>query len=211
MTFLRKIFYPSGKYNELLYGQYIKWSFLSNIISSTEDSISTHCLLSTLGTVNNDIVVSYNYIGKNLIGQIGGLLFVSKFSNTIDKEQKKHFYTSIGLNQFSVYIDCFMPFFKFNSNIFLLLAGGSNIMKNISWIGYGAVNASIIQKLSIDNNISEIYSKISIVNTLASSIGMVCGLSIVYYIPCHQTRLSILPILTLIRFYTIRKSTSGLI
>ena len=116
MSFLKNVFYPSGKYNKL-YGSYIKWTFLSNIISSTEDSISTHCLLSTLGSVNNDIVVSYNYIGKNLIGQIGGLFFVSKFGNTIDKEPKKHFYTSIGLNQLAIYIDCFMPLFTFNSNV----------------------------------------------------------------------------------------------
>ena len=206
--FLKKVLYPVGKCN-IKYGQYIKWSFISNIISSIEDSISTHCMLSTLGTVNNELVVSYNYIGKNLIGQIGGLYYISKIGTNIDTNPKKYLYTSVILNQIGVYIECLLPLF--NNNMFIIFAGGANIIKNISWVGYGAVNTRIIQNLAIDNNISEIYSKISIINTSASSIGMIFGLTFIYYIPCHETRLTILPFLTLLRLYTIRKATDGLL
>ena len=47
-----------------------------------------------------------------------------------------------------------------------------NILSNLSSTGFGAVNAKCISKLAIDNNIMELYSKITIVNTIGSSIGL---------------------------------------
>lgn len=199
---------PIGKVNNK-YNQFIKWSFISNIVSTIEDSLGTHSMLSSLGSVNNDIIVSYNYIGKNMIGQLGGLFFVLKIGNKIDKEPKKYLIKSVILNQVSIYLDCLIPLF--HSNVFLIVAGCSNIFKNIAWVGYGAVNTRIIQKLAEEDNISEIYTKISFVNTLASSVGMLIGLTIAYKIPCHHTRLCILPFLTCIRIYTYNKAIQNIL
>jgi len=55
---------------------------------------------------------------------------------------------------------------------FLPITCPMNILSNLSSTGFGAVNAKCISKLAIDNNIMELYSKITIVNTIGSSIGL---------------------------------------
>ena len=94
---------------------------------------------------------------------------------------------------------------------FMPIAGLANIGKNISFTGIGAINARVIQKLAQDNNIGEIYAKISILNTLGSTLGMIMGLFIASQIPCHSHRLCLMPVLTLLRVYTYRKALKGLI
>ena len=87
----------------------------------------------------------------------------------------------------------------------------SNIGKNIAATGMGAVNAKIIQKLAEDNNIGEIYAKISILNTLGSTIGMAIGLVITARVPDHSMRLCLMPFFTAFRIYSYNKAVDELI
>jgi hypothetical protein len=205
---LKKLIFPTGKCHPK-YVQYISWSFLSNIISSTLDTLGTHCTLSVIGSIDNNVIASYNYIGKNLLGQIGSLYYILNAGSNIDKNPRKYLNTSIILNSTSIYIECITPLLPVNS--FLFVAGSANLLKNISWTSYGSVNAKIIQTLSIDNNISEIYSKINVLNTISSSIGMCVGLGLTAKIPDNNVRLSIIPILTFLRWYTLNKAIKDLI
>jgi hypothetical protein len=86
-----------------------------------------------------------------------------------------------------------------------------NIGKNISFTGFGAINARIIQKLAVDNNIGEIYSRLTVINTIGSSIGMCIGLGLVAKIPDHTMRMGLIPILGAARVYTFNKSVESLI
>lgn len=207
MNQIKKFLYPSGKHHNS-YGKYLTWSCISNIIVSAENVLSTHSILSAISTDNTELVRTANYIGKDIIGQVGGLLYMSKVSKDSDKDPKKFlFYLNI-IQQSSYMANCITPMFP---SYFLYIAGISNIAVNISFTGFGAINARCIQILATDDNIGEIYAKISIVNTIGSSLGMILGLVITSFFPDHETRMCLIPLFGIARVYTYRKAFQDLI
>jgi len=92
-----------------------------------------------------------------------------------------------------------------------MLSVVGNISKNISATGLGAVTVKIIQKLAQEDNVVEIYEKINVLNTLGSRVGMGIGLFMACQIPCHTTRLCIMPLLTAVRIYSYQKAIDDLI
>jgi hypothetical protein len=205
---LKTIIYPSGGVHEK-YGKYVGWSCTSNIIASIESVLSTHSMLSVVGNTSNELTLSINYIGKDIVGQLGGLLYMSKMGEKADKESRKFINWSMGFQQCAVLVECATPLIPIQA--FIPIAGLANIGKNISFTGLGAVNAKIIQTLAQDNNTGEIYAKISVINTLGSTIGMGLGLAIASAIPDHTTRLCIMPFLACMRVYSYNKAIDGLI
>lgn len=204
---LRTLIYPSGKYH-IGYTKYVGWSFLSNIVVSIEGVLSTHSMLSAISISNSEAVRTANYIGKDIIGQIGGLAYMSKMGQRADKESRKFLLYSNIIQQSSYITTCMTPFFPSH---FLWVAGGANIATNIAFTGFGAINAKCIQKLSQDNNVGEIYAKISVINTIGSSLGMMLGIGISATIPDHGTRVLLVPILGLLRTYTYRKAIEDIL
>lgn len=200
--------YPHGKVHKN-YGRYVGWSCFSNFIISIESVLSTHSMLSVVGQSSSELTLSVNYIGKDIVGQLGGLWYMNKMGQKADKEPSKFIKYSMISQQIPVFMECATPLLPLG--IFIPVAGVANIGKNIAATGLGAVNAKIIQKLARENNIGEIYAKISVLNTLGSTIGMGLGLVIAAHIPDHTMRLSLMPILTGIRVYSYQKAINGLI
>ena len=207
-TKIKSIIYPTGKVHPK-YLNYIGWSCLSNIVVSMENVISTHSVLSVLGKSSTELTLSVNFIGKDLIGQLGALTYMNKLGNKADKEPKKFIKYSMILQQSSTFLESFTPLLPIEA--FIPVAGLSNIMMNISFTGFGAINAKIIPKLAEDNNIGEIYAKLSVINTIGSSLGMGLGLGVVALVPDHSMRICILPLLAGIRIYSYKKAVYELI
>lgn len=207
MNSFKKFIYPSGKFHHQ-YSKYIFWSSLSNMIISTETVLSTHSILSAVSTDNTELIRTFNYIGKDIIGQIGSLYYISKHGENADKNPKKFLIYSNIIQQSSFMANCITPIFP---SYFLYIAGISNIAMNISFTSFGAVNARCIQNLSKENNIGEIYAKISIINTIGSSIGMISGLYLTLLFPEHESRLFLIPVLGILRMYTYNKAYQNLI
>lgn len=199
--------FPSGKVHKK-YGQYVGWSCLSNIIVSTESVLSTHSMLSVVGQASTELTLSVNYIGKDIVGQLGGLWYINRNGKQADINSTKFLNSSLFIQQSSNMIECATPFLPIP--LFIPIAGLANIGKNISFTGIGAINARIIQTLAHEDNIGEIYAKISVLNTLGSSIGMGLGLCLVAYIPDHSTRMCLMPFLTIARVYTYKKAVKDL-
>jgi len=206
--FFKNIIFPQGRVHKN-YEKYVMWSCFSNMIISVESVLSTHSMLSVIGQTSNELTFSINYIGKDIVGQIGGLWYMNKMGKKIDKNPKIFVKNSMLLQQSAVLLECMTPILPVIS--FLPVAGLANITKNISFTGFGAVNAKIIQTLAEENNIGEIYAKISILNTIGSSIGMGLGLVIAAYVPDHNTRILLIPFLAGIRVYSYNKSIEGLL
>jgi hypothetical protein len=206
--FLKSFIYPQGHVHKN-YGKYVAWSSLSNLIISTESVLSTHSMLSTIGHSSNELTFSINYVGKDIIGQLGGLYFMNKMGSKADKNPKDFIKYSMFLQQSAVVLECATPLLPLGS--FIPVAGVANVTKNISFTGFGAVNAKIIQKLAQEDNVGEIYAKISVLNTIGSSIGMGLGLVIASQIQDHTMRLGFIPILAWMRIYSYNKAISGLI
>ena len=207
MNYIKKLLYPSGKYHTS-YGKYIRWSFVSNVIVSAESVLSTHSILSAISTNNTEIIRTTNYVGKDIIGQVGALLYISKMSQKADKDPKKFLLYSNIIQQSSYMINCITPMFP---SYFLYIAGMSNIASNISFTGFGAVNARCIQILAQDDNIGEIYAKISLINTIGTSVGLISGLCITVIFPDHESRLCLIPFLGFARAYTYRRAIKDII
>jgi hypothetical protein len=208
MNKLNSFIFPRGKVHPS-YKKYVGWYLFSNLVSSVEMVMSTHSMLSVIGLHSNNNALSINYIGKDIIGQIGGLWYMNKMSKTVDKNPRNFASKSIQLEQYSTAIECVIPFVP--DYLFVPVAGMCNISKNIAFTGFGAINTKIIQKISQDDNLGEVYSKITLLNTLVSSIGMCIGLLITYKIPDHTIRLSLLPFLAFLRIYSFEKSIEDFI
>ena len=199
---------PSGKVHSQ-YNKFILWSSISNTIGSIQGVLSTHSMLSVVGNASNELTISINYIGKDIAGQLGGLWYINKIGKRVDTQSKQITNINLGINEISILLECLTPFLPIYT--FIPIAGLANVGKNISFTGLGAINAKIIQKLAKDNNIGEIYSKITMINTLGSSIGMGIGLALSGLIPDHSTRLCLMPILSILRIYTYKKSIKYLL
>jgi hypothetical protein len=213
MSIFKRLIFPQGKVHHR-YINYIGWSFISNIVISTESVLSTHSMLSVFtGTTSvensNELTASVNYIGKDIIGQLGGLFIISSVSQKIDKNPKKFIICSTICQQAATILECATPLLPIYT--FIPIASVANIGKNIGFTGFGAVNALVIQKLAQDNNIGEIYAKISVINTLGSTIGMTLGLFIASKIPDHSMRLGIMPVLCFLRVYSYNKAIQDLV
>jgi hypothetical protein len=205
MNSIRALFFPTGVVHPK-YIEYVGWSFISNVLVSAESAMSTHSILHAIGT-DSETIRTANYIGKDIIGQIGGLAYISKMGKHSDKDPKKFLFYSNILQQFAYASLCFTPILP---EYFLPIAGCSNILINISFIGFGAINAKCIQALATNENIGEIYSKISVVNTIGSSIGLLIGLGIITIIPDHTLRLFFIPVLGICRVGAFNRAVKGI-
>lgn len=203
---LRKLLYPVGKHHPK-YSQYLAWSFISNVIVSAESAMASHSMLAVLGQ-QSEAYRTFNYVGKDIIGQLGALGYISKMSSKADKEPHKFLKYSHIVQQLS-YASMFST--PLVPELFLPIAGCSNILTNVSFAGFGAVNAICIQKLAVDNNIGEIYAKISIINMIGSSIGLAAGVGITMIIPDHATRLCLTPVLAFGRVYSLNRAVRTVI
>ncbi len=206
MKILSKLLRPSGNVHKL-YNQFIGWSFVSNVIMSTEIAMSTHSMLHAIDN-GDEIDRTINYVGKDIIGQIGSLAYMANIGKSVDKNPRKFLLYANIIQQFGVLSISATPLFP---TYFLPIAGVSNIFSNLACVGYGSINAKCISTLVTDNNLCEIYAKICIVNTIGSSIGMLIGLGITLIFPSHEERLCILPILMYLRLYTFYKAIDQLI
>jgi hypothetical protein len=204
MNFLKKLVLPTQGKIHSEYINFIKYSFATTLCISAQTAISIDCMINTVSLLDESSR-TFNYIGKDIIGQLGSLIFMSKVSNISDKDPIKFIGNFNLIQQSSLLLTCMCPILP---SYFIFVTGAANILSNISFIGYGALNAKCIQTME-DNNIGEIYSKISIINTLGSSAGLIVG-------TCIQTfnvtdPILIIPLIGVIRTYTFKQSIKNII
>lgn len=208
MNTLKKLFYPTGNYNKK-YLRYVTWSLTSNILASTQQVLVTHNMLLGINACDSDTTRTLNYIGKDIIGQIGSLAYMVKMAENADKNPRKFLAYSNLFQQSSYMVVYVTPMLC--TDWFLPVAGTANIMSNISFAGFGAINAKCITTLAEGDNVGEIYAKLAVINTLGSSIGMLLGLGIVGLIPDTYSRLCLIPVLGILRIFTLNKAIKGLV
>lgn len=203
---LHKIFLLNGKTSPD-YIKFVGWSFVSTALVSLQTAMSTHSMLDVVG---DSSYRSFNYIGKDVIGQVGSLYYMTRMGSKTDDEPKKVLWYSNAVQQSSYFIMSATPLLS--SDLFLPFAGFSNTLANISFTGYGAINAKCIRHLSNDGeNTGEIYSKITTFNTLASSIGLTLGVGVCICIPEPEFRTALIPFIGFARVYAFNKAIEDII
>lgn len=204
---LQNIFLPKKNMSKH-YLKYMKWSFVSNVLVSIQTAMSTHSMLNVVSDPEGEAYRTINYIGKDVIGQVSALVYMSHMSDKSDSKPMHFLVYSNLIQQTSFIMLSVTPLMS--HSLFLPLAGVSNLMSNVSFTGYGAINAKCIQSMS-NNNTGEIYSKITTLNTLASSIGLGIGIGVCLFLPEHEIRIGLLPIIGMARVYTYNKAVEDLI
>ncbi len=202
----RSFLYPVGKYHPQ-YFNYIKWSFTSNVLISMEQAMATHCMLHAIN-MDTQSMQTASFIGKDIIGQLGGLVYASKMGNKADEEPKTFLVYSNVIEQTGMLAQCITPMIPY---YFLPIAGTANILSNLSFMGYGAINAKCIQIMAVDNNLGELYTKITMINMIGSSVGLLLGVGVTILIPDHNDRLVFVPLIGIARIYTFNRAISGII
>ena len=189
-----------------MFKRYAYYMAINNFSSSALNIISTNSMLNSIITKPSfSEVVTFTYIGKDIIGQLGGLIYAMKTGNKADKDTKKYLYKGVIFQQASFYLENLSPFIT-NNNITLPFLGITSTLKNLCFISLGAVNARNLQKLS-SKNIGESYSRLACINTLSSTGGMLFGLFLIYIIPSYTLRsFLVLPFLSSISIYSMKKA-----
>lgn len=186
---------------------YAGWMALNSWATSTTAVLSTNSMLSSIMTPSYPSVITATYIGKDIVGQLGGLIFAWKTGKKADKQPLGYASKGVAIQQVAYYLENSSSLFP--SGSLLPILGISSAMKNISFITIGSVNANVLQNLAKNEKggIGEFYSKIASINTLASTLGMLSGIALIYSIPSYTIRTGcVMPILSFISFYSMKEA-----
>jgi hypothetical protein len=154
------------------FAQFSGWLAASTLLSSCQSVLSTEAMLRVLlhNTAETQIV---NFVGRDVLGQLGSLVVMMGLAKHIDRRPQEFLMFSHLLQQTSMACVLLTPMLP--SSWFLPVAAVGNVCANVSFIGFGSINAKCIQALSKDN-IGELYSKVTMHSTLASTVGLSLGM-----------------------------------
>lgn len=181
--------------------RYTIYSFFGNILSSIEYSLSSQSMLLAFQAEN----VGLNYLGKDIFGQLGSLVYLVKKSKESDKNPIRFLRHNLIFQQSAILIENIVPLLP--KEYQFPLASVCSVGTNISFASLGSINAKCIQTLSKNNDFGENYSILTISNTLGSTIGMGIGIYLGYKFPNPESRLYFLPIISIIRYNLVMKMT----
>jgi hypothetical protein len=190
-----KVYYMDTNYKKFLF-----YNFVSTVLISVESVITTHNVLSGVG--NDESSRTMNYVGRDVIGNLGSFLFIGTNGGDADKDPKA-FVNKIHMLQQSSYVLTNLA--SYTPSLFLPIAGSASILISISCIGFGMVNAKCIEKLS-NGNTAEIYSHLALTNTIAASAGMTIGIVLTSYMGNSDHLLLCMPVLACGRIWSYNKA-----
>lgn len=197
------MFKVSGTVNKHYY-TFLKWYCLNNALCGIEGVFATHNMFGALNVNNDAFNFSANFIGKDIIGQLGGLAMVNKFSKFGDKDPKKYIIINSIIYESAALMESCTPLI--DPKYFLFAGIFGNIGRNISFNAFGALKLKAMKELSSDENVTEMYTKINVAATVSYSVGMMVGLGLIKLIPCNITRIGMLPAIGILRYFTLKKS-----
>lgn len=99
---------------------------------------------------------AYTWVLKDGIGQLGGILFASRYGRNFDEDIKKWRFMAMLAMNIAIYIEIMTLRFP---TYFLALASIANVGKNVCFLLASASRASINVKFAKRNNIGDISGK----------------------------------------------------
>lgn len=186
--------------------RYALYSLTSNIVSGFETSVSTAYLFEAM-EVNPNVSIASSYLLRDVISNVSSLYVLNAWSKNVDRDYAVSLRRSQMFGQLSIISDVISLYI--DPSFIVPITGVANVGRSVSWVTIGALNARIIQQLSA-NNIGEMYSKLSIVNTLGQSLGTILGLGFMYILPSKHAQFLILPFTGILRYVLYKKMFSML-
>lgn len=157
------------------YSSYAIYQSFGYIFSTASSVLSTQSLLYALGLGEGSIplAATLNWIIKDGLGQLGGVIFASLINNQFDQNPKKwRMISSISMD-ISSFIELLTPLAP---KYFILLASIANIGKNISYLSASASRVAIHKSFTIHENLADLTAKTGSQTILSSLIGTSLGI-----------------------------------
>jgi len=198
-----------------LYGRYVLGNLATNILGGMQYTLATDTMLQSVETIQGSdtsgISAGMNYIGKDIIGQTASLWFMQKIGKYSDRSPQKFFNGILSLQQAAILAET-MTFLMPGNLAFLGLAGTANVAKNISFCGIGAINTKVIAKIaeSDTRQNGEVYTHLTTIASLGSSLGMATGIFAIYMLPDPGIRMGLVPVIGAVKYSIMRWSLKGL-
>lgn len=165
------------------YLQFTAFAFTASVAGSAAMVLSTQSLLLAVGVVGSSNVPqagimagAFNWVMKDLIGQLGGVLFASQMGKTraFDADPKRWRMVAAMTLDGATLMEILSPMLP---SVWLLpVAGIANIGKNIGFLTASASRASINQALAIRGNLGDVTAKAGSQAIVASLMGTTIGI-----------------------------------
>lgn len=174
------------------YVPYVKHTMLSAIFGTAASVISMQALLMSIGVGGGGvssstatvaassvlpIAATVNWILKDGMGQLGGILFANRVNTSFDADPKRFRFAADAALGLGVVLESLTAVFP---SSFLLIASGANVFKNVAWISASATRASIHQSFCLERNLADVTAKAGAQMTTASLLGTLVGISTSY-------------------------------
>lgn len=169
--------------------------------------MATQSLLTSLGIGSGTalpISATLNWIIKDGLGLLGGVVYTGLVSTRFDAEPKKYRWrASIALQLASL---CEMTT-TLAPSLFLPLASASNIAKNMAWLAMSGTRAQMNQSMCKRDNLGDVTAKAGSQSTAAGLVGTGIGVLLSAYFPgsIEHAMITFVPLSSL-TLYSIYKS-----
>ena len=159
------------------YFTYSKWYALGAIVNSASLVLSTQSMLYAVGLGAGAIPVAaaLNWVLKDGLGQLGGILFTSYVNNRFDADPKRWRMVAAIILDLSSFLEAATPLFP---TLFLPFAALGNAGKNVSWLAASATRAGIHMSFAKRSNLADLTGKAGSQGVLCSLLGTTLGITI---------------------------------
>ncbi|KAG0024936.1 hypothetical protein BGZ81_007537 [Podila clonocystis] len=173
------VFLPKGFPESVTpnYWPFAKWQFAHNVAGSVTAVISTQSLLFAMGLGAGSIpmAAALNWIIKDGLGQLGGVVYASFVSDKFDSEPKRFRFQATVAMQGANVLELLTPLWP---GSFLAIASISNIGKNMAWLASSATRAQMNKTFALRDNLGDITGKSGSQTTAAGLVGTGLGVVI---------------------------------
>ncbi|KAG0266369.1 hypothetical protein BG011_002489 [Mortierella polycephala] len=159
------------------YWPFAKWQFIHNVAGSVTAVISTQSLLFAMGLGAGSVpmAAALNWIIKDGLGQLGGVVYASFVSDKFDSEPKRFRFQATVAMQGANVLELLTPLWP---GSFLIIASISNIGKNMAWLASSATRAQMNKTFALRDNLGDITGKSGSQTTAAGLVGTGLGVVI---------------------------------
>jgi hypothetical protein len=172
-------FFPAGYPGSVKEGylQYVQLSVAGAVASSAGSVLSMQALLHAVGLGSGAIpmAAALNWVIKDGIGQLGGVIFAATVNTKFDGDPKRwRMVSSLALDT-ACMLELLAPAVP---ALFIPMAATANFGKNVSWLAASASRAAIHNSFAVSTNLADITAKTGSQNIAASLAGTALGISL---------------------------------
>lgn len=174
-----------AKYPESVAPGYFKFAsycFIASVSGSAAMVLSTQTLLLAVGVAGTNaqqasvMAGAFNWVLKDFVGQLGGVLFASQMGKTraFDSDPKRWRMTAALALDAATLMEILSPLCY--PSMVLIVASVANVFKNIGFLTASASRAALHQAVARTGNLGDVTAKAGSQSIMASLIGTSLGI-----------------------------------